>query len=289
MLRKVLGAQGQLRYSGKRVLELKVAGERQRYIELVTRDGQRQRIEYPEGSPLAGQVIVEDGKTRMHYYPVENVIRTEPQRFDEAAMRFRRTAQLVRAGRLRMTAAPGEAVAMQQTVRLSFSDPQGNVVQNLWADRRTGLILKRELFDRVGARAGYFEFLSINYQPVVRPKDFVLGRKGARVIDLEQELREGARRLGLSGARIPPGEAYQLRAVRVVKLAGTQVLTQLYAGPGGSLSLFETASTIDKRRLQRLAARRVSVHNWTAGGRSFALVGDQPRTELLRLAKVIGP
>src|SRR5438105_3986950 len=77
-LRKALEAGPRLRYTGKRRVEFRRDGKTEAYTEIVTRDGNKMRIEFPAGSTYTGQVIVETKGVRKHFFPDKNEIHVSP-------------------------------------------------------------------------------------------------------------------------------------------------------------------------------------------------------------------
>lgn len=284
LILKMFQAQGSLTYSGTRVVELGVGAARKRHQEIVLRNGPRTRVEFPEDSEFAGQVIIENRGERRHYFPDINEIRVEPARFDEA---FSRLGQLLKSG-MQVSVEPGADIAGLHTMVSTFRDRQGNIIQRLWVDPSTGMILRRDLMDEVGNRTGYFEFSKVNYRPVVSPSDFELKRKGAKVSTLDQELQKLSRQLQLPPLRIPPSEPYALQAVRMVGTGDRAILAQVYTGQRGRVSLFQTRGPINPERMQRLVGGRLRSVTWQADGRSLAIMGDVTQDELVRLARLLG-
>ncbi len=285
LLRKMLQAQGTLTYSGVRNVEIRFGGDRKRYVEIVLRAGPKTRIEFPDDSEFAGQIIVENRQERRHFFPDTNEIKVEPARFDEA---FFHLGQLIRAG-FKASVEPGDMIAGFKTAIATFADPQGNVLQRLWIDPNTGMILRRDLFDTVGNRTGYFEFTRVNFHPVVSPTDFEIKRRGAKVRTLDQDLVEASRKLQLPASRIAPSEPYALQAVKVMGVGDRQILAQVYTGPRGRVSLFQTRGPISPERLQKLLGQQVQVFSWRVDDRTFVLMGDTSRDELARLSRQVGP
>jgi len=169
-----------------------------------------------------------------------------------------------------------------------FEDPKGNPVQRLWIDAETGMLLKRELFDPVGSRMGYFEFKRINYRPTFTPDDFEIVRKGARLVTLDDQIRIMSRRLGIPPVRIPDSDDLHLESVRPLELGSTRAMMQTYTGERGRVTLYHVAGSIDPQRLRRLAGdSNLQVYSWEDNGRTLALVGDIPASELERLSRTI--
>lgn len=284
-LRAALANGPRLRYSGTRIVEFKVGSEVTRHIEFVRRDGERTRIEFPPDSEFAGQVIVEDGDRRRHFMPDTNEILMLPARREEAFERLRGMLQLVRQGQLKVEAAPGGTVAGFNTESVALMDASGNVVQRLWINPRSGMILKREMFDRVGTRVGYFEFTKAELAPIFRPNEFDLARRGAREVTPEMQMRRLAQQAGLPAATIPADSGYRLESARLLRLGGEPVLAQTYLGRAARLSLFVVKNRVDERRIRTLAGQDFNVQIWTAGNVTYALVGSVPRPQLAAIAR----
>ncbi|MCO5295487.1 MAG: hypothetical protein M9921_01385 [Fimbriimonadaceae bacterium] len=284
-LRNAMANGPKLRYSGTRIVEFKVGSEVTRHVEFVRRDGERTRIEFPPDSEFAGQVIVEDGNRRRHFMPDTNEILTLPARREEAFERLRGMLQLVRQGQLKVEASPGGPVAGFRTQSVALSDPNGNVVQRLWIDPRSGMILKREIFDRVGTRLGFFEFTTVQLEPIFRPNEFDLSRRGAREVTPEMQMRRLAKQSGLPAATLPADAGFQLESARLLRLGGEPVLAQTYLGRTARLSLFIVRNRVDERRIRTLAGQDFNVQIWTANNVTYALVGSVPKPQLAAIAR----
>src|SRR5438094_251063 len=78
LVRKSFMANRTSKYSGERTVEFKHGPDRASHVEYVLKDGIRTRIEFPDDSEYKGQIIVDDGQQRLHYYPDRNEIDAEP-------------------------------------------------------------------------------------------------------------------------------------------------------------------------------------------------------------------
>lgn len=278
-----------LSYSGTRVVEFRVGAELKRHVEFVRRNGQLTRIEFPRESEYAGQVIVEDGNQRRQYLPDSNEILVLPARREEAFDRLRAMMGAIRGGEVKVAANPGGPVAGFRTEAVAVRDLAGNPLQRLWIDPASGMILKREIFDRVGTRVGFFEFSGVQLNPQFRPEEFEIQRRGAAVVSPEMQLRRMARTSGLPVKLIPTGQGFRLESARVVRMAGEAVLVQTYVGSSGRLSLFTLKGDVDPAQARRLAQGDFNVHVWKEGGTTFALVGDLTPQQLAALARRMNP
>ncbi len=284
LMRKMFEAAGTATYSGRRVIEFKRGVERMRHEELVLKSGPRMRIEFPRGSAFEGQVIVETGAERRHYYPGRNEIHVLPARKDEALERLR--GLIARLGPQGLSVAlEGQAkVAKQDTSILSLRDGRGNRLMRLWIQPSTGVVLKRELYDEVGAVVGLFEFTEYNPSPLIRRTDFVLQREGATIVtpmDIAQRL---IREHKFEPAFLPAEGGFRLDTAQLVENLPVPVLLLLYQSPHGPISFYQVAGKVNPERLARLSGAGFKSFAWTKGTRSFVLVGSLEARQLQQLA-----
>lgn len=286
IVQKALGAARNLKYSGTRTVAYREGPVLKTRVEHVLKDGPKTRIWFPEGSPNAGLVIVENGPKRLHYMPGTGRVVETPARGDDALKRL--AAVLRNPARFEIRVSRGGPVAGLPTRLVDVVDRRGKKVQSLWIEPRSGMVLKRELYDRAGALTGSFEFKSVDFEPKFSPGDFEVAR-GPKQDRLKATLRELCRRHGFEPLALADGHGYRLRAVRVLNPQGrAPVLMQSYAGPDGALTLFQVSGEVDPKRLGRLARDRASAHVWKANGKSLVLIGSAEPNELVRLASLVG-
>lgn len=282
ILLKAMAASGKLRYTGTRVVEFRKGPDTVRHEEYLIRDGAKLRIEFPDTSPFAGQVIVEDGVVRRHFFPDKNEIHVLPPRRDEATMRLRR---LTRPGsKMTFATESGDRVAGYGTREVVVKDQAGNVVQRMFIEPKSGLVLKRLLFDPVGAPVGSFTFTKIDLHPTINPAVFRFSRQGATLVTPLDLLRRNLDDGPFVLRTLPPDSGYRLEFSRVMKPEGRPILMQIYTGNGRRLSLFQLEGDIDSDRLKRFARDRDSAYSWQSDGRTFVLVGNMRQEELRALA-----
>jgi hypothetical protein len=288
VLNKAISAASTLRYAGVRTVEFRQGPDRISHDEYIIRDQLRSRVEFPASSPLHGQVIVEDDRERRHYFPPPaNEIRILPPRH---VVTISRLSHILSRGlgSQNITTAAGERIAGIQTQQVTFADRRGNVAQRLWIDPDSGLILRREMFEPSGSRVGFFEFKRVNFKPRIRESDFRIERRGAKVITPEQETRRLAEENRFSVRLLPRSTGFHLEAARIQKFGDHVALTQIYSGPRGRLSLFQTRSALDPERLKRFARGDYRVYVWQRGDERFALVGELDEAALRELAGRLG-
>jgi hypothetical protein len=283
ILQKFMAARKAARYSGVRTVEFKRDAERKRHVEFVLKDGVRSRTEFPEGSEYHGQIIVDNGKQRMHFFPDRNEIDVEPARSHEGRESGGRSPR-----RLIRTVSPGGAVAGHETQLVNVADDSGNVVQKMWIEPKSGVRLKLVLFDRVGSQSGYYEFTKINFKPNFARGDFELARKGATIITPSTRARRLAEKHGFTAIVLGHNSGYELHSARIIHPEQKDVLVQTYVGKEGRFSFFQLKGEVDQKRLARFARGRLSTYSWKRGHETFAIVGNLTQDQLRQIAKTLG-
>lgn len=284
VLRQALRKGSIAKFSGTRIVEVMEGANRERYTEYVLRDGSKSRTWFPSGSPYAGQVIVEAADERRHYYPGRNEIHVGPARREEALVRL---VGLGKRRGIKFAVKDGGNVAGRPTVLVSISEESGNALQKLWIDRDQVVILKRELFDAVGNRVGFFEFTEVDYRPKFSGSDFELERKGARVVTPRDELMRMAKVMNLATVALPESEGYRLEWVRRLPGGRVPILQQSYTKLGVTLSLFQAGAEVNLPMLRKVPNGIESL-TWNRGGETFALIGNVSGDEIRRLARLLG-
>jgi len=277
-----------LRFTGVRVFRFRRAGVEEVNEELVTRDGKRSRVEFRNG-PLNGQIIVENGKERKHYFPDRNEVRISQSRPEDGVLRIGRFWRERNNRALKFRTAPGGEVAGIETEKVEMLDKDGNPILSLSIDPKSGLVLKRVFFDRVGTVTGQFEFTSVRFNPKIAPDAFRIDRKGVKVIRPIDELKRVAASEKLPAVMLNTGTGFVLEGARSTNMRGTVVMAQFYTSPSGRLSLFVTKDKLEPERLQRMGRGRTSAHVWAADGVYFALVGDLLPAQLKALSSKLAP
>lgn len=287
VLAKAFKAAGRLRYSGERTVIFRRGSERRKHVEYVLKDGPRIRLEFPDDSPMAGQVVVENGQERRHFFPALNEIHIGPAMHDDSFEKLRMFIKRDRDNDFKMSTSSGDTIAGVRTTQVEFKDPRGNVAQRLWIDERTGMILKRELYDAVGGVVGAFEFSKVNFSPVIQRDDFQIVRRGAKVISPEELARRLMRENGMVQAFLTE-RGYKLMASRVLgRTAEAKVLFLTYETGKAPLSLVQVKGEIEPDKLKRFGGRMFKSYSWQNQGRSFVLIGDMPVDALQRLSRKV--
>lgn len=283
LIRLVGRAQATLKYSGMRVTTVRLDDQVIKNEELIWRDGIRQRTEFGSGSSSAGEVIVTDGRTRWHFFPKSNEIHVKP------AVRERPFMRMLEGGPrrdMRLVVVDGGRMLGSTTRRVDMMDGRGNRAASIWINPSNGMVLKRENFDPTGRLVGAFEFKRIDYSPDLKPSDFVITRKGAKVVTVDELLRNAAKDAGVPPISLSPRSGFALDSIRVITSGrNSKVLLQSYTSDNGRVSVFLSSGELSQERLRATARGRMSVYVQDFGAYQVALVGDRPEPELRRLAE----
>lgn len=276
------------RFSGIRTVEYRAGNKLERHEEIVLRSGGRARVEFPTNSPYSGQIIVEDEKERLHYFPDRNEIRVLPPRREEIMERIGNLAQ-VRAGNIAVS--NSEPVAGVRTEPLIVMDKQGHVLQRLWIEPRSGALLKRQIFDRAGDQVGSFEYTQVDFSPRIDDKSFVIDRPGAKVITQLVLLRRLVTRLKMDLLAIPPSSGYRLEGSHSVNVDGKTIVVQNYLSGANRITLFQVQGVVDldPKKLSQQARGDFANTTWRIGDNTLVLIGAVDSATLSRLAASVGP
>lgn len=282
VMRRALQAARNLRFSGTRVVEFRTGPDAGRHVEFILKDGPRSRVWFPDDSPYAGQIIIEKGRQRMHYFPKTGVIQRSAARGEDA---YNRLVEMIRNRQYGVSVASGGTIAGLATRVATVTDESGKPTQRLWIDPSSGMVLRRDLYDVSGATVGFFEYSNVNFNPVIGAGDFNVPNANVRYTKLRDRIGAISGRTGLLPYALVQGQGYELMSVHVLQPKSAQpMLVETYKGTQGSVSLFQTRGPINARRLEKLAAGRYQTYTWRQNGSSFALVGDLGASELQRLA-----
>ena len=281
MLVRAIQAQPRLRYTGTYTVEFKQGPTPLRHVEYITRDAGRYRIDFPSNSQFAGQVIIEDQNIRQHYRPNVNEIIQQPPRHGEA---WEKVANLATDPHYQLTTAPGSNIAGFKTDQLVVMDKSGNVLQRLFIEPNSGVIMKRQIFDAVGTPAGYFEFTSIDLDPKIDPSIFVIKRKNAKIITPIMQLQRLCTRRGFNLRYLPPGSGFQLEGANPRNFAGIEGLVQTYLNGKARLWIYQLKAPLDPERLRQQAGKNQQFFSFQSLGETIVLIGNVPERKLERFA-----
>lgn len=285
ILQRALRSSDTLRYTGVRLVRFRRGPDRTEFKEFIIKDGSRTRIEFPEDSPYAGQIIVETPTERRHYYPDSNEIRVTPPRREFAFGRLLSGPRRSGRGAVKFTIREGDRVAGRSTVLALVTDDKGNTLQKIWIDESTALILKREMLDPVGAPVAHFEFTRVNFNPRIVAEDFLIRRAGAVVVTALDLAKRLCAEHKMMPVFLPESSRFQLEFSRVSKIGDVPVFVQFYRKGEVGLSLYQYAGSGRSDSGRR--PRDFESYSWSREGRNFSLVGKLTRLELEKLADLL--
>jgi outer membrane lipoprotein-sorting protein len=271
-----------LRFSGTRMVTSVRAGKVETHEEYITKDGGKIRIEFAKNSPFAGQIIVETGKERIHFFPDRNEIRQSPssgrRQFD--VLRMMRTA---RGGKPKFTVADGGVIAGIRTSNIQFQDSEGNVVGAVHIDPKSGMTLKRVLFDQSGSVLASYEFSKVAFNPAIAANAFKFSRKGAKIIRPVDDLKTNAETMGVPALGLQTSLGYQLEGVNVRNIRGNKTLVLVYLKDDTRLTLFITKAEVSGDR-PKIGGRDFGSYQWSTNGVNCMLFGNLPTDKLRELS-----
>jgi outer membrane lipoprotein-sorting protein len=292
-LKRVADVAGTISFAGVRDVFMKrPGGEEFRTRERVLRQGKRIRIEFRPESAFAGQVIIEDGGRRLHYFPEKEEVYERPSFEDPLGLGAGAGPGPIR-GRARggrfVQEGAAERVAGIGVTVFRYESQTGLLLQRLWVDGVRGLILRRRAYGPDGQALAGFEYLSIKYSPPMPPRAFD-PPQGAKLVTVEMILQREAQELDLKPYRLPASTGFRLTGARKMDSEKMVFLWQTYKKGRSRISLFVVKGPIRPDRLARLAGGgQVQSHTWTEDGVTFVLLGSVPLDELKALARTVTP
>lgn len=288
ILDKVVAASQKLRYHGVRKVQMRFGPDTIQYTEYILRDGPKTRIWFPEGGSFRGQIIVETGNERRHYFPDRNQIEVMPPRREEHFMRLGRMGKDGR-GMVRYQSEDGEAIAGLDSRRVTIIGRENRPFMKLWIDPNTGLVLKRVVFGRDGQPQATSEFVKVDYRPTFKRGDFELNIRGSKVVTPRDRLAEMIRKDGFLNVSLSPKDPYKLESVRIQRIENVPALVQVYVSKDGRVTLYQVKAEVDPNRLKfQGRGDRMAAHSWTRGEVSFVLIGNVATTQLREIAERLG-
>ncbi|MEI8282116.1 MAG: hypothetical protein WCG75_06915 [Armatimonadota bacterium] len=273
-----------IRFSGTRTVTVVRAGKIETHNEYVTKDGPNLRIEFATGSPYSGQIIIETNKERKHYFPDKNEIREYPSFSKKQFEGFRSFGRGGKSGSMHFDTSTGGVIAGQKCTKFQLSDSSNNPVAQVYIEPRSGMTMKRVIFDQTGNIAGSYEFVTLTLDPKIQPGAFKIFRKGATVIRPSDDLRKVAKELGLPALALPKSSGYLLEGAYVRDVKGAKVLVQSYGSDDSRITVFMTKSTLNASDLRRSNRGELVSSLRTLNGVTIVLMGDQTEDRLRTLS-----
>jgi outer membrane lipoprotein-sorting protein len=288
LLAKAVSAIPKLQYTGTRTSVLRFGPDTETRNESVWYDRGRMRVEFGSGSKNAGEIIVNDGKQRLHYMPDLNEIHVRKGGPDGGPDGMGEIMRIPR-GKPTVAESAGPKVAGQSTRLLTFKDPRGNRFGTLAIDPDNGMILRREIFDPSGRILASMEFVRVNYAPKFLPGDFKISRAGAKMVSVTELGKRMAKRAGVPFMSLPESTGFILEDVRPIRLGqNRQALSLHYRGKEGKqLTLFIIAGKGKVEGMDRLPRDRASVVERTIPEGRLVMMGNVESDVLDKLINLV--
>lgn len=262
-----------------------------RYSESIWRDGPRRRTEYysRENEDIDGQIAVDDGRLRSHYYPKDNVIHQRPSLMRQRGQWLEQILRGGQPGRTFEVSSGGTVARRDTTLILIRGGP--SFEHRLWVDNAGKAILKHEMGAPGSTRGMTWYFRWFRYRSSVDPSDFRIDVPDATTIGPEDRLKVAAEKVKMRPYRLPPGSKFALHTGigREDGTTGRRVLSSIYGDGRVVVTLIQSSQPLDQSRLMggRNGRSARSVFLWKLDGLSFALVGNLPPPELESLSKLV--
>ena len=284
ILIRAIQAQPTLRYAGTYTVEFRQGPSSLRHEEYIIREGSSYRIEFPNDSQFAGQVIVEDQNERLHYHPNTNEIVQQPSRHGEA---WEKVANLANNRKFKLEVTPGETIAGYKTDQIEVHDESGNLTQRLFIEPGSGLIMKRQIYDLVGTQAGFFEFTKVDLNPRIDSQAFVIRRKNARLITPTIQLQRICQKRGFALRILSPATGYRLESANRKMFAGVEGVVQTYLNGKIRLWVYQLKAPVDPDKLRQQAGKNLKFFSWQANGETIVMMGNVAEREMERFATMM--
>jgi hypothetical protein len=285
-MKEVFAKAKTLRFSGTRTVTVVRAGRVESHNEYVTKDGSNLRIEFAPGSQYAGQIIIETSTERKHFFPEMNEIHEYPS-FGRRQFEGFRSSMRGSRGKPQFSSTDGGVIAGLHVSRYQLSDAQNNPIAQIFVEPRSGLTVKRVIFDATGNVAGSYEFTSVTLGPKIQQGAFKIARKGATIIRPIDVLRKQCGILGVPALSLSKNSGYQLENVYVREVKGSKVLAQTYGKEDSRVTVFLTKSPLNPSDLRKFNRGELNSYVRTLNGVTLVIMGDQPEDRLRTLSTQI--
>lgn len=254
------------------------------YEDRIIQVGTKVRIEYPDDSPFAGQIVVESDGKRQTYFVSKNEIREIFVRPMKEQFEFHRD----RGSKFSYGFEDGGKIANLATKLVTISSGD-RLRQRIWIEPKKYLVLKREVYDGNRKLVGGVEIQRISFSPKVSANTFTLP-KNAKVIRPKEDLIRVAKELKLKAFTLPASSGYELMMVRGGEMFGRPVLRQIFESSKGHVSLLQVSGKRPdelKSGDGRGGKGRPNMYSWNESGVTLVLVGEVDESTLRRLAELV--
>lgn len=303
-VRRALQADRELRLIGTRLTEVFMDGEVMRIEERFWKVGERaMRTEVLAPADRRGEVFLFTGGQWIHFRPGDKYHKPLPPVLEERDTVLQRMIRATRQGMMEMTIKGREQVMNRPAVLIEIR-PAGRLRPNapapppvgriqLWVDRETGLILRRELFAPNGNLRIRVTLSRFELNPPLDMEIFKIpeGMEPERPLRGRFETIEDAQRVvpyKILQPAVLPGDA-KVQGVFVMPFMDKRIVGIRYGGERGAFTFFQVKG-VDKDFNPPMAQRvppGERARFWQQGDYWFGLIGNLPANEMERVEKSI--
>jgi len=279
IVQKYFQSLGHQRFIGTRLSESRVDGRWIRNTETITVNGQNIRIDFSAESHNANETIIEAKSKRTHYFFNRKEAEVSNIRRDESSGRLRRSLQHGTQG---LVVQAGGSIAGRATDLVVLNSPESRPLLRMWIDSSTGVLLKREAYDRKGERISSMEYSKINYFPRLTGKEFSIDNKQITIFTQTDKLARICESEGIP-LFVLKAQGFELEGTRAMKVAGQPAVMQLYVNGDARLSLFVVKGSVPP---STRASSRANLHHyfWKVGDTSLGMISELTENQLRELS-----
>lgn len=289
LLDAVLDANLTLKCKGMRVISFRFEKDGKQSVrrvkEYVVMDGEKIRTEFASDE-MKGQIAVDDGRFRFHYFPKDNVIHRSPSWQHQNASRLEVLVNDRRKD-YEIDLAEGGRVGDYSTYLVTMKNQKG-FTHKIWVEKRGKAILKREFQGPDPNRGTSYEYETFEYRRRIDSDEFKIVKPGASVLDPVDRLALAAKKVEYASYVINDSrfKLYEVGTFEATE-AKIKVLRSTYGDGKTVVTLHQFRGAMDTSRWGGREPGRMLTRVWKEGGYNFVLVGDVPATELERLAGLL--
>lgn len=293
-LRQMLEAEQHLALQGEQVTVLTRNGRTITSKQKVLRNGGRAfRLDYTQPARLAGQVIIDNGRTFWHYSPASKKLEVGPSRVEALHSRVSQVMRQIKKGALDAqyigpdTIAGRPCAVVQITPRNLSTAPY----RRFWIDISNGAQLRIDEFGDNHQLQSSSYYTSITYNPVI-PKDSFKPPKTPKGTQLASTAASG-RPMSIAQAQTQAGftilqptylpTGFQFQSASVSDFRKQKLVALRYVNSLNVLSLFETGTGKPAVVKPRLNRPRPGVFILDQCGVRVILVGNLSQDEMEKI------
>jgi hypothetical protein len=304
LVRRALQADRELRLTGTRLTEVFMEGEVMRIEERFWKLGERaMRTEVIAPVSRRGEVFLLTGGRWVHFRQGEKRLKPIPPVLEERDAILQRMIRATRQGMMEMSVKgreqvmnrPAALVEIRSTGQArpnaSAPPPVGRI--QLWIDRETGLVLRKELYAPNGNMRIRVTLMRFELNPPIAEDLFKLpeGMEPESPVRGRFESVEDAQKVvpfKILQPQILPGEA-KIQGVFVMPFMDKRIVGIRYVGDRGAFTFFQVKG-VDKDFDPPIAQRvppGERAHFWQQGDYWFGLIGTLSLADMERVEKSI--